>query len=186
MGDLTIGTKAVLSQSGSAEAVLSGDLTFPVGHVLQVFGAVKTDVETYTTTSTWTNIDDITQAITLSSASNKVLMSFTGCFGTTDTYHHFIRFARGGTGIGVGDSAGSRTQAGAKIDWGDDAGGDQNGMRSVGMQFIEAPGSVGPHTYTVQYLLTGGTMYVNRADVDSDGANAGRTICTLTLTEIVA
>jgi hypothetical protein len=35
MGDLTIGTKAVLSQSGSAEAVLSSDLVFPAGHTIK-------------------------------------------------------------------------------------------------------------------------------------------------------
>jgi hypothetical protein len=35
MGDFTIGTKAVLSQSGSDEAVLSSDLVFPAGHTIK-------------------------------------------------------------------------------------------------------------------------------------------------------
>ena len=157
----------------------------PAGTVIQVLGVVKTDTESYTTTGTWTNIDDITQAITLGSASNKVLMQFNGSFGMNDTYHHYIRFARGGTGIGVGDAAGSRIQCAAKIDYPHDDT-DLIMVHATPIQFIEAPGSVGPHTYTVQYYVGGGTMYVNRSSTDTDSANFARTICTFTLTEIVA
>ena len=49
MGDFTIGTKSVLSQSGSDEAVLSGDLVFPAGHIVQT--------TTATVQATKTNVD---------------------------------------------------------------------------------------------------------------------------------
>ena len=169
-----------------AGLLIGRDMWAPTNSVVQVLGAVKTDTEPYTAPSpnAWTNIDDITQTITLDSASNKVLMQFNGGFGMDDTYHHYLRFARGGTGIGVGDAASARTQCTAKIDYGSDAS-DLTLTHPAAIQFIEAPGSVGPHTYTVQWYLTGGTMHVNRAHTDSDTANFGRTICTFTLTEIV-
>ena len=108
-----------------------------------------------------------------------------GNYGTDDTYHHFIRFARGGTGIGVGDASSSRLQAGVKLDWGDDQGGDTHNTRAVSMSWLDTPGSVGPHTYTVQFNINSGTLNVNRSHTDTDNASYGRLVSTLTLMEIV-
>ena len=182
------GSTAVLTESGGVVTLSSAvAIAAASGHAKGVQSVVKSDTETLTTTATWTNIAGLTLTTpTLGAAANKVLLMFSGNFGISNTHSHFIRFARGGTGIGVGASAGSRSLVGAQLDWGDEAGSMTDNMRQSSLLYLDTPGSVGPFTYTVQMLNhDGGTLYVNRTDTDTDNASYGRTSSSLTLMEIV-
>lgn len=92
------------------------------------------------------------QAITLSAAANKVLVSIDMHMRTPTSTSAFLMVAlfRGSTCIkAVMESDG--------VDW----------NRSVSFETVDVPGSVGPHTYSVRCGTSGGTIYFN-------GKNTGR------------
>ena len=79
MGDFTIGTKSVLSQSGSDEAVLSGDVnlasaTFPAGHVIQT---VHSSSSAYGSTTAQSYEAGHNQAITPLKVTSLILVRIT-------------------------------------------------------------------------------------------------------------
>ena len=88
MGDLTIGTKAVLSQSGSDEAVIASavtgspaltltNATFPAGHVVQVVFSGLDPASTNTTVTTYQSTA-IFQDIQKKYSSSRCLVTIAG------------------------------------------------------------------------------------------------------------
>ena len=51
--------------------------------------------------------------------------------------------------------------------------------------YLDTPGA-GTHTYKVQCMTRGGTIYVNRTNRDSDDTNASRSTSSITLQEVAA
>jgi len=140
----------------------NGNLSFATvaGLVRQVLQSNHTDVDT-TRDSTFRAITDMSQAITLSDAGNSVLIvAVVNSSGDSSTGPH-LKLTRGGTDIGVGDAAGSRTQVSG-------VGGEGTSTSEVATTTIihlDTPGSVGPHTYDVRWNRPqgSGTMVTNRS-----------------------
>tara|TARA_Y100000114_G_C11757232_1_gene327563 strand:- start:24 stop:575 length:552 start_codon:yes stop_codon:yes gene_type:complete len=98
----------VLADFVGGTTTISGNPTFTgstvgAGKILQV---VKNEI---TSTSSWTGWNDvITQAITPSATSSKILIQFSGMFGF-DYRYAALRLYRDSTQIAKGDAEGSRT-----------------------------------------------------------------------------
>ncbi len=124
---------------------------------------------------------------TLADATNKlVLLAFIGTLGTSQGFGTgAIAIAEDGTLIGVGDADGSRS----RISAGGTVAGATN-PRTVSMPHIHLvyePGDTSSHTYTVRAINNSGpthTLFINRADNDSNDAAGPRGVSALTLMEV--
>ena len=147
--------------------------------VVQVKSTSKSD--TFTTTSqTFTDITGLTVSITPTSASNKifVIASVTGC-NSVGVVSGGIRLARGGTGIFIGDTAGSRI-LGQQVQ---PVSADRT--LTLGLSFLDSPATTSATTYSVQCINSGnGTFYVNRSNQDSDSTAYFRSASSITVMEV--
>ena len=151
------------------------------GTILQVLQAQKTDTAT-TTSGSFATISGLSQAITLANSANKVLVRAVVNTGGDSAVGPFLKLTRGGTDIGVGDTAGNRVQVGthgseSEAGW---------EMETSVLEWIDTPGSVGPHTYDVRWARPSGsgTMKLNASRSDTNNSGYGRGASTLTLMEI--
>jgi len=150
-----------------------------VGKVLQV---VSTNLPTtFTSSSTsFTDITGLTVSITPTLNTSKILViasvSGENDYGVTSCS---IRLARGGTGIFVGDTAGSRT-LGNHFE-----GISASSMVTAGLSFLDSPATTSATTYSVQGRnITAGTFYINRTKTDTDSASFMRAASSITVMEI--
>lgn len=168
---------------GSAWAAVGG-----AAGILQVVSTTKTDTFTAATDNDgtpnpqWASVTGLTADITPSSTSSKILVLVQLSAGYLMSY----RITRGGTAIGVGDSAGSRQQATG-------AGGQDNTyyMDSVIGSYLDSPASTSTLTYGVDVanlstVSNTVTLYVNRVQNDLDDASKARAVSSITLLEVSA
>lgn len=151
------------------------------GKVLQVVSTTKTD--TFTTTSTsWTDITGLSQAITPSATTSKILVHYkVSLIGTTGTYMASVQLLRGATAIDVGAAASSRSPATLSGNNNQDVYCLQTGAG----QYLDSPATTSATTYKFQgKVQSGGTLYINREQSDSDSANVVRLTSSITLIEI--
>jgi hypothetical protein len=157
-------------------------VTTSSGAVLQVVSAVKTDTETISTL-TYTNITGLTRAITPSSASNKVLVIATVSAQSSGNTTTAMRIARDGTGIFVGDAAGSRTQTSVPL---------FQFTSTMGVMqpivFLDSPATTSSVTYSVQVRTayhTAYPLYINfTGQNDSNASDVGRSASSITCMEV--
>ena len=155
-----------------------------VGKILQVKQTVKTDK--FTVSANASNFFDITGLsvdITMSSASNKVLVLFTTTWTGQDGQRGSFRIRRGSTDIGIGDARGSRTRA----FFGSIQTSSNNQCIPVAGQFLDTPGT-GTHTYKLQVGGESGvgTLTINANQSDGDGADKFVGVSTITVMEVAA
>ena len=192
VGGLPDGT--VDADTLATNAVTSGKLASGVGgKVLQVLQDTKTDDYGVTSSGTTTyTIPGLEQAITLSDASNKVLVVVNlNVNNYTNAYngqHWWLNRVTGGSDnkIHVGEQIGSNRQRGTG----------SGGISSATVHTLnesatclDEPGSTGPHTYNIQWKdgnADGGTLYINRGSNNSDATSHTICISSITLTEIAA
>jgi len=174
-------TNSVEVYDGSSWAAVAG------GKILQVLSTTKTDTFTSTST-TFTAITGLSQAITPSSATSKVLV-IANLKGASDeatagcTFNY--RLMRDSTPIGIGDAAGSRDQTTGSL-----------GTRAIGTDFVlmadtavllDSPATTSSTTYSVQGRTnSAGTFYLNRTADDTDSAVLPRSISSITVMEVSA
>jgi hypothetical protein len=161
------------------QALASAQL--PTGSILQVVSTTKTD--TFSSTSgTFTDVTGLTVSITPSSTASKVLVTFSAMVGADfGAINPFLRLARDGTGILIGDAAGSRTRA---TDGRTNPLNSSSSYRASGI-FLDSPNTTSAITYSVQVLRdAGGTFYINRTASDADNANIARGASTITVMEV--
>jgi len=182
VGGLPDGT--VDADSLASNAVTAGKLASGVGgKILQVIQTTKTNSFTTTTTS-YSDITGMSANITMTNASNKVLVMVQQQIMSDDAGTG-IKIVRGSTDIFLADASGSRARHTVT---GDYASGSGENQYSGGGSFIchlDTPGA-GTHTYKVQCMTRGGTIYVNRTKRDSDDTNASRSTSSITLQEVAA
>jgi len=158
----------------------------PVGAVLQVVSAIKTDTFSFSVTArTWTSVTGLSASITPSSASNKVLVTAVVSISLTNTYNAVGgRVTRNGSAVAVGDTAGSRASAFfGSDDWLSAAAANQG---QIYISFLDSPSTTSAVTYQLQLINDRDTetIYVNRSQGDNDNSQYFRNASSITVMEI--
>jgi hypothetical protein len=121
--------------------------------------------------------------ITPTSASSKILFMVSMGALSQSTNAILFRMLRGGTVIGVADASSNRPQASFRAF----REGDSNHTKTAPtMIFLDSPNTTSSTSYRLQWSGEGGpTIYINRAQSDTDNQSYGaRTITTFTAMEI--
>ena len=159
-----------------------GTTTLPTGSVLQVIQTVKTD-SSIISSSSFTNIPVLSVAITPSSTSSKIYVSYSvQASAYTKTVQ--LRILRDSTAIGISDAVGSRTRATqAQFFQNTDA---NHQACPMSCSFLDAPSSTSELTYKIQVKSQdGAAVYFNRSGNDADNGNwSVRTTSQITVMEI--
>ena len=150
---------------------------FPYGKIIQVVQTVKTDTTSHDTTA-WTDISGMSVSITPQSASNKVLIMFSGMGSTVNM--GFVRLVRDSTTIGAGDDIGSRVNCTCQFH----RAGDSNLQTSFSFQYLDSPNTTSATTYKLQWRDESGTIYLNRSVTDHNNDAGARTASVITAMEV--
>jgi hypothetical protein len=174
-----LGADAVVTNGVIEKAAL------PSGTILQVVSTTKTGTysEAITTGVSTNTVTGLTASITPSSTNSKVLVTVHGHFSSTvaDGFGGFV-IRRNGSIIGVGDAASSRSQVTGYAGAFDNEG---NDMAQISMTFLDSPSDTSALTYAISlHCRANGTFYVNRTNTDTNVADIGRTVSTITVMEV--
>ena len=159
-----------------------GTTTLPTGSVLQVIQTVKTD-SSIISSSSFINIPVLSVAITPSSTSSKIYVSYS-VQASAYTKVVQLRILRDSTAIGISDVVGSRTRATqAQFFQNSDA---NHQACPMSCSFLDAPSSTSELTYKIQVKSQdGAAVYFNRSGHDADNGNwSVRTTSQITVMEI--
>jgi hypothetical protein len=188
-GTLKVGTITTSSGSGNI-AIGSGVTMTGAGRILQVVSVTKSDTYSESiaaNTMSSTNITGLTASLTPASTSNKILITgsiATGRDSNDSNSGVGVAMFRGGSLVGVGDAASSRTRVTSMSHHAADL-----NITTVPINFLDSPSSTSEQTYTFRFLNADGStsnITLNKSQSDADAAYAGRAISTITLMEIVA
>ena len=139
--------------------------TFGGGKILQVVENEET------TTTSWTGWGEtISQSITPSSTSSKVLVLFNGVLGVSARYHAGKLF-RDTTQIALGDANGNRTRVWFTLGFNPDATNQIYNSDYAAAHYLDSPSTTSAVTYKVEVgsmYVTNLTSYRNRPTVDGD------------------
>ena len=151
------------------------------GKTLQVLQPTAITSDTLSTTSTaFVDIAGLTQSITPSAATSKILVLFNCMVGANSGWHGHVRLVRDSTPVGVGDANGSRKQSTSE-----GSGGNASMCQPVPGMFLDSPSTTSATTYKLQWATeSAGTIYLNRSFTNTDNLNFGTFISTLTVMEI--
>ena len=180
MGDFKMGSKTVMSQSGTSNPTFGSGA--PTGAVLNVVSSSKTDTQTFTSTDTDETITGLSCAITPKSTSSKILiMGHLSVGNNTGTARTYCKLFRDSTQVGLGDAGGnSQDRAMSATDT------REYEQRSIPINFLDSPtipSTPVEITYTVK-LASGSQPYHVNKDGEDNAGNHSRCICTLTVMEI--
>jgi hypothetical protein len=157
------------------------------GKVGQVLSTLKTDTFS-TTSSSNVTITGLSQTITPSATSSKILIIVSLSAGVTNNDGNLAMFqiSSGNTATYVGDAASNRQRV---VHWvrrpGDGATVAATNMPMT-MVYLDSPNTTSAVTYNAVARVNGGTAYVNRGGVDTDDGSWGRSASTITVMEILA
>ena len=132
----------------------------PTGAVLQVKTATKTASQSNASQNSFSDITDLSQSITPSSTSSKILILCNISLSSgDDATGRSFRFIRGSTHIG-GGSEGSRKSVNF---FGSPMSGDTNMSGTTSMHYLDSPSTTSATTYKVQMTgyNSGVTTYIN-------------------------
>jgi hypothetical protein len=169
-----------------ASAITAGTLAaahLPAGTIKQVVSTSSNSTQSISGT-TFTNLTGLEVAITPQTATSKILLiaHINGSHDTDTTGAMYLRFTRGGSAIAVGAAAGSRTLVTSIANPADNDVG-----QNASLTFLDSPASTSEQTYRVQgSTWSGGVMFMNRSQADTDNAFYWRGISTLTAIEVTA
>ena len=152
------------------------------GKILQVKQKVITEVISYAGSSgTWAALTGFNESITPSSSSNKILVMLSVNFTNSNVAEHMaVRVKRGTTILGGHTNYGSRSIGFTAHQISDTT----NNAEYSGGTFLDSPATTSATTYTVEGYAGSSTLYLNKANVDTDNSHSVRGISTLTLMEV--
>ncbi len=191
MSNLNLSGTTLASANSTKISMASTNVLYPAGHIIQVVQTVKTDTQSASASGSvnWTDISGLTQAITPSSASNKILINISISYGS-QTYAGFFKIlaiTAGGSysdltgAIGTASGSRSRMTMGALGGTADDA-----EISTATMLYLDSPNTTSQRTYKVQFTSRHtGTMVINTGHTTTDADYTGRAISTITCMEIV-
>ena len=184
------GTVTGLSAGGISNTNAVATAAMPAGSVLQVLQDTKTVGHSQTTSGTTTyTIPGLSQAITMTSASNKVLVQVSLSASSSASDYLGVSWwlnrttSGSDTAIAIGDQTGSNRGRGSRH-----VGRNYNSVNqnSEELVFLDTPGA-GTHTYDIKYKDfngDGGKFYLNWGATDADTTSNVICCSTLTLSEI--
>ena len=176
-GSGTIALSNQLSGMTTASLPALGSAQMPSGSVLQV---VQITSVVQSTSTTGSDVDLFTAAITPSSTSSKILVSTTIFHGKGNDETFYM--SRNGTKIaGVGSGGTSYISVGSFYNSDNSVARDSATMASLSYEYLDSPSSTSEVTYKIGHMSPSSPVfYINRAETAGQGF--GRS--TLTLTEI--
>jgi hypothetical protein len=149
------------------------------GAVLQVISV--SELSTFSTSSSsYVDVTNMSIAITPSSASSKIFITFfaQGTTSASDTGH--IRLNKAGSALFIGTTSSSRQSATVGIT-------DGSGLSTVAnlsFSYLDSPNTTSATTYKITMRANTGTAYLGRSQVDGDAAGYPRTPTSFTVMEI--
>ena len=155
----------------------------PTGSILQVVQQ-STSSTTSTSSSTYTDTG-LSQAITPTSSSSKILVTCCVVYGGQDDSYIGFKILRGTTSIGESSEG---TGNHSNVPFG--GSGDRSFMRfmtfPVSYSYLDSPNTTSSTTYKIQYASRwdSNTVYINRPDQTPNFNHVFYTTSTLTLMEI--
>lgn len=172
--------------AGTASDVALAPLTFEgaAKWADRIEQAVKVDTQIITGTGEANNIDvtDLSVTITPRYATSKIIVQVEIFGGTSDgNFCGFVHLDRGGTLLGEGASAGSRTSAIACLEV------NQSGttINNCSFCYVDSPATTSATTYKIAISVTSGQpVYINRGINDTDAAVTPRLSSSITAWEI--
>ena len=162
-------------------AVTSSDFAAGVGgKILQVVTATKTD--SFSTASTsFVDITGLSISITPSSASSKILVTFSIGFHGTYVDTGYIRFMRNSTVMVQPTSAGSRALVHAATSNYNQ----ESNLVPICFTFLDSPATTSATVYKPQMASgNGNTVYLNRTAYDTDAFYYPRVSSTIVAMEV--
>ena len=193
----------VINGSGSITGISAGGLPDGIiqaadlasgvsGKILQVVQALKSDSQSFTSSSSGNDRFDITGlsvSITPASTSNKILIVYNvNAAGPNGGYRAFIHLMRGSTDIYRGDDSNSRTRCSNFIYTRNDAVGHVPSYQNTGT-FLDSPSTTSATTYKLQFNAHnagGNVYYVNTAGSNPSSASGQNPISQITVMEVAA
>ena len=173
---------SIVNDDINASAAIAGTkISGGVGKIVQVLQDSFTS--NASTSSTTYQDTGLSQSITPSSSSNKILVMYSLYMSCVNgTYSGMTTILRGSTEIFIGDAY-SSAQRVTTHHW--PTSGYPMALQSH--TFLDTPGS-GTHTYKVQYKAgyAGYSIYIGRSQQGATSAHAGMTPSSLTLFEVTA
>ena len=153
----------------------------PAGSIVQVLQTQKTDTFT-SSNSTWVDITGLSQSITMTSASNKVLVQVNLSILNGTTTGSISALKRDSTFIGLAASGYGNRQNGLGAELYNPR---SDVTRTTSYSVLDTPGT-GTHTYQVVVDPNSYTVYVNRTEADADSDDYSRGTSDIILMEIAA
>ena len=153
----------------------------PAGSIVQVLQTQKTDTFT-SSNSTWVDITGLSQSITMTSASNKVLVQVNLSMINGTTTGSISALKRDSTFIGLAASGYGNRQNGLGAELYNPR---SDVTRTTSYSVLDTPGT-GTHTYQVVVDPNSYTVYVNRTESDGDSDDYSRGTSDIILMEIAA
>ena len=187
MGDFKMGSKTVMSQSGTSNPTWGANA--PTGCIINVTSTSITRASSQFTSTSFTDIaDDQSNALSVSvtpKTNSKILLMATLMTSGTN-YNIYLRFMRDSTAIGINTNPSNRPAA-TMSTYGSE--GATYETMSTSMQFLDTtPGGDGSTSivYKIQLRVqSSGSAYINRSERHTDEAHRdGTGISTITAMEI--
>ena len=175
-------TDKIQASHGTNIEIPSGHVLQAPGHVLQTLVATKTDTMGNTSTS-FTDIPNMTITVTPSSTSNKILFTWNVTLGINgDIAHGYINIVRDSTNLLVADAADQRVVATNVMNPGGAAG----AMFVSSGVFLDSPNTTSATVYKIQIKSSNGqAIYVNRSGRDTNNnQHDGRGTSSMSVQEI--
>ena len=174
------GSSGQYLQTNGSGGLSWATVTVPAPAVLQVLQDIKTDADSTTNSiANSVTIAGLSQNITMSAATNRVLVMAQVSIGGESDSEAALSLYRGTTQIYLGD-AGTGVRASAPVGMAWSTRTWQGNSASI--VFVDTPGT-GTHTYSVRFGGNGGTrIWVNRTG--RNGASDPLTASSITLMEL--
>ena len=169
------------------EKTSGNGVTIP-GHIINIQSVNFTGTQT-STSSSFTDVTNLSITMTPKSASSKFLLSC--CVATgSDSHFNYCRFVRNGTAIHLPDGSGSFSRSTSSFSMSTDiTGSSAYHMAILPAQHLDSPNTTSAVTYKIQMATrsdTSHSVHINRThrDLNNAGGYDARGVSTLTVMEI--
>ena len=153
------------------------------GSILQVVQTTKTDTFT-TSAGSFTDITGMSVSITPSSASNKVLVTFSISYGGQSNLYAGVNLVRGSTNLIV-NSVASGNDIAATVSTGGDNANFQYKAHQTSYEYLDSPNTTSATTYKLQAFAEGNKVfYINRNNENDNAAHNVMGTSTITVKEV--